>query len=131
MDLKGGIYCVNTAYIIGVSEKYLLGILNSNLMNFIYRNISSTYRGGYLRYIYQYMAKLPIVNLGDGHTDKEKTELLVDNILNLYKSSHKIRTPQKQTALQRQIDEADKQIDQLVYSLYGLTEEEIKIVEGE
>jgi len=31
--------------------------------------------------------------------------------------------------LQRQIDKTDKQIDQLVYELYGLTEEEIKIVE--
>ena len=34
------------------------------------------------------------------------------------------------TRLQRQIDATDKQIDQLVYELYGLTEEEIRIVEG-
>ena len=33
-------------------------------------------------------------------------------------------------ALQRQIDATDKQIDKLVYKLYGLTEEEIKIIEG-
>jgi hypothetical protein len=33
------------------------------------------------------------------------------------------------TILQRQIDATDKQIDNLVYELYGLTEEEIKIVE--
>ncbi len=39
--------------------------------------------------------------------------------------------PQEKTVLQRQIDATDKQIDQLVYQLYGLTEEEIKIVEGE
>jgi hypothetical protein len=32
--------------------------------------------------------------------------------------------------LQRQIEATDQQIDQLVYELYGLTEEEIKIVEG-
>ena len=32
--------------------------------------------------------------------------------------------------LQRQIDTTDRQIDALVYELYGLTEEEIKIVEG-
>jgi hypothetical protein len=31
--------------------------------------------------------------------------------------------------LQRQIDATDAQIDKLVYDLYGLTEEEIKIVE--
>jgi len=33
------------------------------------------------------------------------------------------------TVLQRQIDATDRQIDNLVYELYGLTDEEIKIVE--
>ena len=36
----------------------------------------------------------------------------------------------EKTALQRQIDATDRQVDQLVYELYGLTEEEVKIVEG-
>jgi len=43
----------------------------------------------------------------------------------------KAKTSAEKTALQWQIDATDKQIDQLVYQLYGLTEEEIKIVEGE
>lgn len=33
-------------------------------------------------------------------------------------------------ALKAEIDRTDKEIDQLVYELYGLTEEEIRIVEG-
>ncbi len=36
--------------------------------------------------------------------------------------------PDKKTKIQRQIDATDKQIDKLVYDLYGLTEKEIKIV---
>ena len=36
----------------------------------------------------------------------------------------------KQTSLQRQIEATDGQIDALVYELYGLTEDEIKIVES-
>ncbi len=36
----------------------------------------------------------------------------------------------EKTSLHRQIDATDQQIDQLVYELYGLTEEEMKIVEG-
>ena len=40
------------------------------------------------------------------------------------------RTPHEQTALERQIAAKDRQIDALVYELYGLTEEEIGIVEG-
>ena len=39
------------------------------------------------------------------------------------------KTPNDKTRLQRQIDATDKQIDQLVYELYGLTDKEIKIVE--
>jgi hypothetical protein len=37
---------------------------------------------------------------------------------------------QKALALQSEITRIDAEIDQLVYELYGLTEEEIKIVEG-
>jgi hypothetical protein len=41
-----------------------------------------------------------------------------------------IKTAHEKTSLQRQVDATDQQIDSLVYELYGLTEEEIKIVEG-
>lgn len=126
-DLNGGTYCVNTAYIIGSSDKYLLSILNSKAMDFYYRNLSSTYRGGYLRYIYQYMAQLPIPILDD--KVKGKLEAVVEQIMNLYLSLNKAKTPQERTTLQRQIEATDKQIDQLVYQLYELTEEEIRIVE--
>ena len=47
--------------------------------------------------------------------------------LAFYKKAH---TPHEQTVLQRQIEATDRQIDALVYELYGLTEEEIKIVES-
>lgn len=43
---------------------------------------------------------------------------------------NKTKTPTERTAIERQIQATDTQIDQLVYQLYGLTEEEIKIVEG-
>jgi len=55
---------------------------------------------------------------------------LVDSMLSLNKQLHEARTPHEQTSLQRQIEATDRQIDALVYELYGLTEEEIKIVEG-
>ncbi len=41
------------------------------------------------------------------------------------------RTPPEKTSLERQIAATDTQIGHLVYDLYGLTEAEIKIVEGE
>ena len=52
----------------------------------------------------------------------------VDKMISLNKKN--THTPQEKEALQRQIIVTDKQIDNLVYQLYGLTAEEIKIVEG-
>ena len=51
-------------------------------------------------------------------------------MLALHKQLPLARAPQEQTALERQIEATDRQIDALVYELYGLTEEEIAIVEG-
>jgi hypothetical protein len=41
------------------------------------------------------------------------------------------KTPQEKRLLEQQIAIADREIDRLVYALYGLTEDEIAIVEGE
>jgi hypothetical protein len=51
-------------------------------------------------------------------------------MLTLHKQLAEVKTPHDKTAIQRQIDTTDHQIDRLAYELYGLTEEEIKIVEG-
>jgi len=41
-----------------------------------------------------------------------------------------VKTDHEKTLIDRQIEATDRQIDALVYELYGLTEEEIRIVEG-
>ena len=61
----------------------------------------------------------------------DKMVQLVEQMLSLNKQLAEAKTGHEQTLLQRQIDATDKQIDKLVYELYGLTEEEIKIVEGQ
>ena len=50
--------------------------------------------------------------------------------MKLHKDLPKAKTPYEQESLQRQIAAADKQIGASVYELYGLTEDEIRIVEG-
>lgn len=54
---------------------------------------------------------------------------LVELMLSLNKQLATANTDHEKTALQRQIDATDRQIDQFVYELYGLTDEEIAIVE--
>jgi len=52
-------------------------------------------------------------------------------MLDLHRQRAVVRTPHEQTALDRQIAATDARIDRLVYDLYGLTEEEIALVEGQ
>ena len=54
---------------------------------------------------------------------------LVEMMLKLHKQLAAAKTSHEKTAIQRQIDATDKQIDQLVCVLYGLTKEEIRTVE--
>ncbi len=51
-------------------------------------------------------------------------------MLELHKRPASARASADREMYQRQIEAADREIDALVYELYGLTEEEIKIVEG-
>ena len=55
---------------------------------------------------------------------------LVEQMLPLHQQLAAAKAPHDKTVLQGQIDATDRQIDRLVYDLYGLTEEEIRIVEG-
>ncbi len=53
---------------------------------------------------------------------------MVGRMLGLHKQT--AATSQKKESLRREIESTDREIDRLVYQLYGLTEEEIRIVEA-
>ncbi|MCY4145281.1 MAG: Eco57I restriction-modification methylase domain-containing protein [Chloroflexi bacterium] len=134
LDESGEYYCVNTAYIIASDDKYLLGILNSKLITFVYSHIASTYRGGYLRFIYQYLAKLPIRTIDFGNPDDVMMHgemvALVETMLDLHKQLPAL-AGEARRVVELRIEATDKAIDELVYRLYGLGGEEVGIVEGE
>jgi hypothetical protein len=131
-------YIANTAYCLGTGDPYLLGVLNSRLFWFAISNLSIPFgvRAGKYRYrlIYQYMEKVPIRPINpDNPADRSRRDnvaQLAEQMLILHQRLSAAKTPQEKTALQRQITAANAQIDSLVYDLYGLTREEIKIVEG-
>ncbi|MCK4546490.1 MAG: Eco57I restriction-modification methylase domain-containing protein [Candidatus Eisenbacteria sp.] len=118
-----------------VGYEYVLGLLNSRLVDYYLKCISSRFRGGYYAYSRQYIERLPLM-LPDP-TSRKDQELhdrlvsLVRRMLDLHESSAGNSAPAAKAARERKIDATDKQIDQLVYELYGLTDEEIRIVEGE
>ncbi len=124
----GKYYLVNTAYIIPVDDKFLLAILNSSLTQFYYLKISSAIRGGYLRFIRQYLEQIPVV------FDKTKAReiiQLVDKVIQMNGDWKSDESPNRLEQHKSKLIYIYRKIDQLVYELYGLTEEEIKIVEAQ
>lgn len=137
MDNDGNFYKTGYGIILNQnapSYMYILGILNSQLLFNYLKLIGTTLRGGYVRFWTQYIEQLPIRQIDfTSQTDKslhDKIVYLVMIMLELNKKLASSHDDQEKTLLARRIDSTDLQIDKLVYELYGLTEEEIKIVEG-
>lgn len=121
LDTDGG-YNLNRLSNIVARPNYsilgLLGVLNSNLFNWLF---STRYFDYEIKPVYLRSCPLADVN-------NAKMVSLVERMLALHKQNP--RTPQEQEMVRREIESTDRAIDQLVYELYGLTEEEIRIVEG-
>jgi len=120
-------YCVNTAYIIPVNDKYLLGLINSKITSYYYSKISTSIRGGYFRFIRQYLEQIQIPIVA-----KNKNEIitLVDQLLFLHQEKSTTKLESSLAQIQGKIDYCERRVDELVYELYGLTEEERRVVEG-
>ena len=134
---KSSFYCQNSVFIIhslNINLKYLLGLLNSKLLRFVYKYGNPQTGKVFAEIKPSVIKELPIHSVDNSnHIDKSRHDrmvTLVDSMLDLHKKVQAAKTPNEKTRLERQISATDKQIDELVYNLYDLTEEEIKIVEG-
>ena len=114
--VDSGIYLNKTTFFIPSGNLFLLGLMNSSLAKFYLGSIVSKMRGGYFSLSKAYVESFPIA------IDTQLCaiiETLVGQLL-----SNRKDVPNTDTA------PLESEIDRLVYQLYGLTEEEIKIVEG-
>jgi len=114
---------------------YVLGILNSMLISFLYvRTSSIATKDDFRQTTLAELRRIPIRTINfDDPADKaihERMVTLVEQMLELRKILSETRDPRSREQLQRRIDATDKQIDKLVYQLYELTEEEIAVVEN-
>lgn len=112
----------------------ILGMLNSKLVDWLAKLANSRFGGGYYSFNRQYIEPIPIRPI-DFESPRDKTchdrmVSQVERMLDLHQRLSDAKTPTDKTRLQRQIDATDQEIDRLVYDLYGLTEDEIKIVEA-
>lgn len=126
-----GYYPNSAVWIIPSDDKYLLGILNSKLGWFMISNYCTQIRNGY-QLIYKYLQNIPIHNIDFNNKADvalhNKIVSLVEQMMQLNENLSEATIPSEKKMIERQIDAADKQIDNKVYELYGLTNEEINIV---
>lgn len=119
---------------IPMSLKYILGILNSKLMNYFNENFGKLKRDGYYEYSRNTLTRFPIKDIDFANADErivhDKLENLVDQILEAKKQFANAVTDKDKNFYESKCNTLDRQIDRLVYELYELTEEEIRIVEG-
>jgi hypothetical protein len=119
-----GLYHTTTVYSFVFKEnskeplKYFLALLNSQLLWYFLTTTGSVLRGGFFRFKTNYLLPFPIPK-ELSQSEQKPFITIVDQILTL-----KQKDPDTDTSA------LEKQIDQMVYKLYGLTGDEIAIVDG-
>lgn len=128
-------YCNTLLFVLKITDtdydyKPLLAIINSTLIGWYFRakfqiSDDDTFPQIMIRDILQF----PIPKLNQKQSDE--LTILVTQLLELNKQKQEATLATKREQIEARIAHAEARINQLVYQLYDLTDEEIKIVEGE
>lgn len=131
--------CLNNMHVIvpkhsNPSLKYLLGLVNSRALNWYYHTLNPEVGEALAEVKRTNVAQLPM-RLVDSRIPADKSRhdklvALVDKLLGLMPKLRAATADSDKATLQNAVTATDQQIDALVYELYGLTPEEIKLVEG-
>ncbi|MFQ5652248.1 MAG: Eco57I restriction-modification methylase domain-containing protein, partial [bacterium] len=116
IDLLGFYSNDKTSICVGENVNYLAGLLNSRLLWWLIRMIAAVRQGGFYEFKPMYVSQIPIV----AGIATNQIESIVDRVLTV-----------KSDNPGADVTGLEREIDQLVYQLYGLTAEEIAIVEGQ
>lgn len=119
-----------------INNLYLVGLLNSKLLNFYFKTkFDNTHMaGGYMRFDIPYLSKLPIKSIDK--KNKVQTQAhdqivsYVTQLLQLNKNLQIVTLATQTEQLKTKIDYCEGKINELVYVLYELTDEEIKLIEN-
>jgi len=118
-----------------LKSEFILSIINSKLISwysylFIFGKAIRT-----MQFDNPVSSRIPFRNLNlSNSSDKtlhDSLVSLVDNMLQTQKAFHDAKSEGDKKLFEQKISLIDKKIDDIVYKLYGLTDEEIRIVEGE
>jgi hypothetical protein len=110
---------------------YVLGVINSKLISYLYVNTSSIATKDDFRQTT--LAELRRLPIPDSARDPSRTRTLISlvkEMANVLSRRTSVGIPDARIRRDRRVATLDRQIDQLVYELYGLTDDEIALVEG-
>lgn len=141
IDLIGDLYhgpamhsIVFNEKVIEYKEMYFLGILNSKVFWYYISNTSTALRGNAYRLTPEYLKEFsfPKINFQNPAEKQSHDRIvsLVEQMLESKKLLHTAKTDKDKTYYENKCTDLDRAVDSEVYKLYGLTDEEIKIVEG-
>jgi hypothetical protein len=126
-------YVDNKCFIIPGDDKFLLGILNSTLTYFLFETNLPEHQPGFFIPAYAVLKNFPIYtpdfDKPDDKARHHRMVMLVTEMLDLHKHLSHAKTDREKRIIKQEIESTDRQIDSLVYGLYGLTADEIKIIE--
>jgi type I restriction-modification system DNA methylase subunit len=129
IDETNGFYVNAPACILPTNSKYVLGILNSKLMSYFLLSICAERQGGFIEQKPVYVSQVPIKK----PTEAQETEItrLVEKVLQLNEKLFKIgdKLTDERATTEAEINKIDNQIDELVYTIYGISKDEKEIIE--
>jgi type I restriction-modification system DNA methylase subunit len=112
-----------------ISLYFILGILNSKLVSYLYINqVTQAFKDDFPQITIQDILSLPFPGRKTIKSNHDKMVKLVSEMLKLQGQLEEEWLDHNKTIIKRQIESTDHEIDKLVYKLYELGEEEIKIV---
>lgn len=114
---KSGTYLNAPAVFLPSDSKYLLGVLNSKVVWHFLKSICVVRSGGYIEVKPQYFEQIPIPK-----AKPQQIKIIEEKV-------SQIQTLKRED-LKSDIAKIESEIDRLVYELFGLTAEEVRIVEG-
>jgi hypothetical protein len=129
--VTGNIFTVRAKSV--VQEKYLLAVLNCKLTAYFWRIMFADFKTSFPQVTIFSLAQVPVhkVDLSKPSDKSRHDKLvgLVDKMLVLTPKLRAATSESEKAVLQNAVTSTDQQIDALVYDLYGLTADEIKLVE--
>lgn len=133
--VPANIFTLNTIYNVYLKQsgvidlKFLLGIINSTTTKFYWRKNNSDEKKTFPKIKKEAILSIPIPKIVSDKQQKEISKF-VEQLLQLNSEKSEAKLESKIEQLQNRIDYCEQKINEIVYQLYELSDEEIKIIEN-